>query len=229
MDESLLEQALLETMDEMLFGEEFDIQLPPFVPSEKFQKKILKLQNNYNKPGFKLFHSRSKRAVIVLVAILILLLSTLSVGAVREAISKFFVTHFSNHAVVDFDENYDTSKTCPETIETVYGIDVPEGFEPLDSSITDNDVTFIYLRDDYAQIAFVQSLKKDYKMYTDNEHSTQSHETIDGQEYLINKDEINQSYAFIWDNGEYVFHLRTSNLSKEETLKICQSLKKFKN
>ena len=221
MNENILKQALIETSDEMLLNEYSDCENVTFTPTETFNKKAKRLCNSYDKMTFKLTYTRVRKAVCVFVAILILMLSSLSVGAVRDAIANFFIKHFSNHAVVTYNEPTTKSNQYPKTIEKVYKVDTSLGFELSDFDNADNVVYSFYAKDEYA-IILKQYTKEAYSENIDNEQTKITYETINGQDYIIRK--IQTQYDIIWDNGEYIFSI-TSNLDKDSIIKICESLK----
>lgn len=221
MNENILKQALMETSDEMLLNEYSDCENVTFTPTETFNKKAKRLCNSYDKMTFKLTYTRVRKAVCVFVAILILMLSSLSVGAVRDALANFFIKHFSNHAVVTYNEPTTKSNQYPKTIEKVYEIDSTLNFQLNEFDNSANVVYSFYTKDKYA-IILKQFTKDSYSENVDNEQSTFTYETINGQNYIIRK--IQTQYDIIWDSGEYIFSI-TSNLDKDSIIKICESLK----
>lgn len=224
MNENILKQALIETSDEMILNEYSDCENVTFKPTETFNKKAKRLCNSYDKMTFKLTYTRARKAVCVFVAILILMLSSLSVGAVRDALANFSIKHFSNHAIVTYNEPTTKTNQYPKTIEKVYEIDsIPEGYSLIDCAVTDISADTIYLSNN-GQIFLQQVVKDKYDTRIDNENSSISHETINGKEYIIQKNKISKDFTLIWDNGEYIFSI-TSNLDKDSIIKICESLK----
>ena len=221
MNESVLKQALTQTADEMIFNEFFDCENVSFTPSNTFNKKIDKLCKSYDKITFKLTYTRLRKTVCVFVAVLIILLSSLTVGAVRNAIANFFVEHFSNHAVVTYNEPTAKAEQYPETVEKVYELDGSYGFELVDFDKAANIVYSFYTKDEYA-IVLKQYTKKSYSENIDNEQSKIDYETINGREYIVKK--IESQYDIIFDNGEYIFSI-TSNLDKDNIIDIFESLK----
>lgn len=224
MNENILKQALIETSDEMILNEYSDCENAEFTPSESFNKKAKRLCKGYDKITFKLTYTRVRKVVCVFVAILILMLSSLSVGAVRDALANFFIKHFSNHAVVTYNEPTTKTNQYPKTIEKVYEISsIPDGYSLMDYSLTKTSADTYYLSDN-GQIFLQQVVKEEYKYSIDNENSSITHETINGKEYIIQKSKINNDITIIWDSGEYIFSI-TSDLDKDSIIKICENLK----
>lgn len=224
MNENILKKALIETADEMIFSEYSGLENTEFNPNEKFNKKIKKLCENSDKFTFKLTYTRFRKTVCLFVAILVLMLSSLSVGAVRDALASFFIKHFSNHAVVTYNEPTTKPNQYPKTIEKVYEIDsIPNGYSLIDCSVTDISVVTIYLSEN-GQIFLQQIVKDEYNANVDNENSIITNETINGKQYIVQKSQLNKDITFIWDNGEYIFSI-TSNLEKADIIDICENLK----
>ncbi len=224
MNENILKQALLETADDMILKQYSDCENIDFIPTNSFKKKIDKLCKNYDKVSFKLTYTRARKAIVIFVAVLVIMLSSLTVGAVRDAIANFFVTHFSNHADVTYKEPSTKSNQYPKTIEKVYELKtVPKGFSLADCSITDASADTIYFSDD-GQIVLQQVVKEKFNESIDNENSIITYETINGQDYIVQTSKISKDISFIWDNGEYVFSL-TASLDKDSIIDICENLR----
>lgn len=222
MNNSILKQALIMTADEMVLSEFLDVENIEISFSDSFEKKLKKLCAGYDKISFKLTRTRARKVVLILVAIIVMMLASLSVGAVRDALSNFFFTHFSNHDVVEYKESEKADKEYPKTIEKIYEIEsVPQGYELIDYSATETSVETIYLSNG-GQIVLEQVVKQEYQIHIDNENTTKSRETINGIEYIIYQNEYDT--IFVWDDGEYIFTI-TSNLSKNKIINMCENLK----
>ena len=220
--DTLLYDALEIYNNEWVTSEEFSKE--KFETSEKFNKKMQKMIKSRSNIYYKATLTGLRRAICVIAAILTLMLSTLSVGAVREAIGDFFVKVFSTHDDISYNEQIDKPKSYHETIEKIYELGyVPDGYELVDYSADTNNVSYMYFLDDKA-IMFMQSTKSAYTVNVDNENSVKSIETYDNQEYMIYSSTNSPDIVLIWDNGEYIFSL-TGNLNKSEAIELCKSLK----
>lgn len=198
----------------------------PFKPSKAFDKKMEKLIKQSRKPYYKFTATGFRRAVCVIAAIMVLMVSSLSVGAVRDAIKEFFITHFSNHATVEYNKEFVNTETTTNSVsETEYEITyIPEGFELNIDDKTKSRIDKIYFKDEY-YIGYSQTLKEDYSVNFDNEQSSFTYETYDGIEYLVHT--LGSDYTFVWDNGKYVFEIH-ANIDKNEIINIVKSVKKVK-
>ncbi|MCH5299662.1 MAG: DUF4367 domain-containing protein [Ruminococcus sp.] len=218
MYDDILRQAFCEYMDERL---ESDIyREEEFETSESFEKKMTKMIKSQHNVYHKLTLTRARKVLCVAAIIVALLLSSLSVGAVREIVANLFVKHYSDHDKLTANKE---EGTYPTELETLYELPyIPEGYELADESVTDKDATYLYFREE-EPLLFDQTTKDIYRTSIDNEYTIQTTEVYNGQDYYVNEHK-DGSYTFIWDNGEYIFAL-TSYLPKETIVDLCTSLK----
>lgn len=220
--DKLLSQAFHQYVDEQL-TEEFSNVLV-FETSASFDKKIsraIKSEHNYY---YKFTLTRARKILCACIIILIIMLSLLSVGAVRDAIAGFFVEHFSDHDTISVIS--ETEAKRPTKIEKVYvPTYIPKGFELMDEDISDAGVTLIFVNGNDT-IIYNQYLADRIGVGIDNEHSTKTVEEIDDQKYFINTSKIEDDIhtSIYWDNGEYLFEL-SAELPKNIVLNMCKSLK----
>lgn len=221
-DYSILSKAISEVfesqLDEFMNSVDCDCEVEF---SEKFERKMSKLIKRRNKPYFKLICTGGRRAACIIIAIIILSVSSLSVRAVREAVHDFIMSIFGNHTTVSV--NIDSEREYPTTIEEEYEIsNLPDGFELADYNRDDKTLFAYYFNGDQ-YIFFEQFVHDRYSVNYDNEHSELEYYTDEsGQEYLI----INTShnYCISWDNGDYIFKIK-SNINKNDIISLCKSTK----
>ena len=212
---------------EAVYDERFNEQMSsldnrePHTFSKKHEKKMAKLIKRQRKPYFNLICTAGRRAACIIVAIVVFSASALSVKAVREAVFKFITNIFSDHNVVEIENDSDTS--YPETIQEEYYIsDLPEGFVQSQVDKTDNTLFIVYSYGE-SRIIFEQHTLSTFKLNIDNEHNTfEGYTDPDGTVYKIATSKDNT--VIMWSNKEYVFII-DSNLNKEEALKLCRSTK----
>ena len=216
---------LLQAIEDV-FNERFEQEMqefkstPPFVFSEKHNKKMAKLIKRQRKPYFKLICTTGRRVACIIVAIVAIAASTLSVKAVREAIFNFITRIFSDHTVVTVESG--TAEGYPETIEEEYYIsELPEGFERVDYSKRDISVSSTYFNND-KYVFFIQYTKEYYEGAFDNEQTQYEKQFISGQDYLILSSDYDTT--FVWDDGSYILSIR-SNIDKNTILELCESTK----
>ena len=220
MNEKALKQAFLETADERIFSKlnlSFDYE-----PSKSFDKKMKKLCKKYNHISFKLTYTSARKVICILAAILILMLSSLSVGAVRDIIKNFFVEHFSTHATFQY-KNNSNNKDYPKTIETYYQIDPKSGFKLVEESKTKLSASAFYEKNN-KDIFVSQWVKDEFDVDMDNEHTEYRVEFINNQKYFVFSSDDGKQSGYIWDDGSYIFNIY-GDLNKKELLDLCKTLK----
>ena len=220
MNEKALKQAFLETADERIFSKlnlSFDYE-----PSKSFDKKMKKLCKKYNHISFKLTYTSARKVICILAAILILMLSSLSVGAVRDIIKNFFVEHFSTHATFQYKYN-SNNKDYPKTIETYYQIDPKSGFKLVEESKTKLSAIAFYEKNN-KDIFVSQWVKDEFDVDMDNEHTEYRVEFINNQKYFVFSSDDGKQSGYIWDDGSYIFNIY-GDLNKKELLDLCKTLK----
>ena len=217
----ILSKAVSGYMKEWLLSDEF--RTDKFSTSKSFEKKMSKMLKSEHSLYHKVTLTRGRRILCACIAIIILLLSSLSVTAVREAVANFFIEHFSNHNHIVFSTESDVS--YPTKVEKVYELGyVPEGYELTDKSVMDTSVSYTYSNDG-GMVLFVGQWTKDhFSVSADNERSHLTSEFIDGREYLINTYEDDEIIDMFWDNGEYIFEV-LAYLPKDDVVNLCKSLK----
>ena len=212
---------------EAVYDERFNEQMSSLNDSEqhafskKHEKKMAKLIKRQRKPYFNLICTAGRRAACIIVAIVIFSASALSVKAVREAVFKFITNIFSDHNVVEIENDPDIS--CPETIQEEYYIsDLPEGFVQSQVDKTDNTLSIVYSCGE-RHIIFEQHTLSGFKLNIDNEHNIfEEYTDPDGTVYKIaTRKDIT---VIIWSIEDYVFSVE-SNLNKDCTLNLCESTK----
>lgn len=219
MYDNVLKQAFHEYMEEQL---ESDIyREDEFSTSEKFEKKMEKMIKSEHNVYHKVTLTRARKILCVAAIIIALLLSSLSVEAVRNLIANFFVEYFNDHNTVASNTE---GSLYPTELESIYELGyIPDGYKLLDEDLTSDNEVCIYVNGNGDSLVYEQNVKKNYSINIDNEYTTQSIEMHKKQEFYIYNYK-NQEYNIIWDNGEYVFSV-SGKLPKNELLKLCYSLK----
>ena len=137
----------------------------------------------------------------------------------RDFFKRFFTETFRTHTAV---QSADTAE-APETIEVVYTIDVPEGFEAEDSFVSDIFCNTTYINNN-KHIYFSQNIKSEYDVNVNTEDRTMEYVEINGGDGIIVDIGNNEAYIS-WDNGEYVFEI-IGNIGKSELISVAQTVQK---
>ncbi len=216
--DNILSQAVSGYINNWLSGDEF--REDEFKTTKSFEKKMSKMIKSQHNVYHKLTLTRARKALCAAAIIIALLLSSLSVGAVRDFVANFFVEHFNTHDSISANTE---EGTYPTKLEKIYELGyIPEGYKLADKSVIDTSSTYMYINKD-KYIVFEQSVKSHFNSNVDNEFSTQTTEVYKGKEYYVS-DHNDGSYTLIWDGGEYIFDI-TAYLPKETLFDLCSSLK----
>jgi len=194
---------------------------PDHVFSKIFTRKMEYLLKKGKPISNKKIHIK-KAVVCAAAAIAAALLMASTVGAVRDFFKNFFMELFKTHTTV---QSADYSE-APLSIENIYTIKVPEGFEKIyEDELYDWSpyIGFEYCNDD-KYLSFTQYVKSKYDVNVNTENHTLKYIQICGSDgYII--DLGNDEYYISWDNGEYIFDL-TGNVGKNQLIIIAESVQK---
>lgn len=210
-----LKKAFEETLEARIISTVPDMPNHRF--SSQFERKMKRLAGG-GAPG-KLTVRRL--FVCVTAALIAAVLAASSVGAVRDFFKRFFTETFSTHTAV---QSADTAE-APETIEVVYTIDVPEGFETEDEFVSDIFCNTVYRnKENNEYIIFNQNIRSAFDIYVNTENQTMEYVEINGCDGFIVDIGIDEAYIS-WDNGEYVFEI-SGNIGKSELIIISKTVQK---
>ena len=215
--DEILRQAFHEYMDEKLGSSIY--RDDEFQTSKSFEKKMSKMIKSEHNFYHKLTLTRARKILCVAAIIIAILLSALSVEAVRNFVANLFVTQHSNHNT--FMANVDDGH-YPDKLEELYELGyIPEGYKLFEKNVSEESATYIYNSEEDSLI-FSQITKTAFKSNWDNKHSEQKTEVYKNQEYYIINYE-NGENVIIWDSGEYIFTL-SANLSKKTLFSLCDTI-----
>lgn len=218
---SILSKALGEVFEPQIDEFMQTVELKPdYIFSDKYRRKINKLIKRREKPYFKLICTTGRRIVCTAAAVIIILASSLSVEAVREAIHDFLMNFFKGHTAVSVSG---TMEDYPTVIEEEYEIaNLPDGFQQVDYYADETSVFAMYINSD-KYILYEQTVYCDFMGNFDNNNAEFEYYTdTSGQEYLIHNTGNNCNIMF--DNGQYVIRVE-SNLYKDDIIDLCKDTK----
>lgn len=205
-----------------------DEDLPPFVPSARFERKMKRLLAQQRRsPGTNraLLYVR-RTAVAAMIVLTVSFAGLMTVEAHREKVVEF-VTHVF-HELTD----YRFVKEAPDTGEVVlpdltFGY-VPEGFELTEDSMeTATRRHFSYENTSGEFFRLTQqgiTAEGDYRTILDTEDAQTYPITVNGNEGVFN---TKSGYSSIlWSDGPVVYHLR-GTIEPEELKAIAENLELF--
>lgn len=163
----------------------------------------------------------SKKTIVALIIAAALLLAGCTVYAYRDTIGNFFFEIFGEYMVGQFDNGKDDNL---DVIKDVYTVGyVPEGYTLQKETIRDSRVTYTWKNDSGDLISFEQKIYDKTKHYIDGETIQFSELLI--EDYIVYFANVDSSYLLLWDNGKYIFTLRTTQrFTKEEFSKIIKNI-----
>jgi hypothetical protein len=187
----------------------------PFDTTSEFDAKMRRLIESQNSVYKRITLTKTRKVLAAMVAAMIILVSALSVGAIRDKIFSFFVNH-GKVKIIEYDT--ENSKEYPKTLKKLYALSaVPDGYKLTDSG-TENDHLFrIYTKGDN-YLSFEQFTKESYKSATDIEFIGK--ENYKGIGYVVQND--GDTTVLTWEKDGYVFEL-AGFLDKNEMLSLARS------
>lgn len=215
--EEIFRQAFREYMDEKLDSKIY--RDDEYKTSKSFEKKMARMLKSENHLYYTLTLTRARKIICIAAIIIAILLSALSVEAVRNFVANFFVTQHSNHNT--FIANLDNGN-YPDKLEELYELGyIPDGYKFSEKNLSEESATYIYNSEEDSLI-FSQITKTAFKSNWDNKYSEQGTEIYNGQEYYVMNYE-NGENVIMWDSGEYIFTL-SANLQRNTLFSLCDTI-----
>lgn len=210
-----LKKAFEETLEARI------ISIVPDMPDHRFSPQFERKMKRLAGGGAPKKLTVRRLFICVTAALIAAALAASSVSAVRDFFKRFFTETFSTHTAV---QSADTAE-APETIEAVYTIDVPEGFETEDAFVSDIFCNTVYRnKENNEYIIFNQNIRSAFDIYVNTENQTMEYVEINGCDGFIVDIGIDEAYI-LWDNGEYVFEM-LGNIGKSELIIIAETVQK---
>ena len=199
-------------------------QMPDHRFSRKFERKMKKLiRHGYSEPVHYNKIKVKRLFICITAALIAAVVMAFSVGAVRDFFKNFLMEVFGTHTTVQtFSENIN----APTSIEDVYTIEVPNGFEIVYKDEIFELTAYVHYEyfknNDY--IFFNQYVKSEYDVNINTENRPLEYIEINGNDgYIV--DLGNNEYYISWDNGDYIFDI-TGNIGKDELIEAANSVQK---
>ena len=209
------------------FGAEFTVpdksMFETHVFSERSEKRMLRLIRRQKFFFFPTVYASPRRMAATMFTLIILIsAATLTVSAAVEMIEGFLVDEYEDHSDVQLVD----CQGAPETIEEVYEIDVPEGFEVVDrSELSDYSSLYMveYKKND-CYIIFRQIVKSKYDLSVNTEWNNMEPISVNNYDgYFLNV--TKGTYSLSWIEREYAFTI-DGNIGKSELINIAESVHK---
>ncbi len=207
------------------FGDSYiDTSLLSYEPHEfsaRFERKMRKLIKKQRRFYFPLVKTPLRLSFTVIAMVILMTVTTMmSVGAVREAVFRFFSDIFGSTSTV----HVTVDNQHPETIEEIYDIT----YDLSDFTLDSKDENEWFRRIEYIYedkvLVFYQDTQDMFEGSVINTEDADIKETeVNGfpATYFLDNHGNNK---IIWDNGKYIFTI-LANLPKEEVFEIAKSVK----
>ena len=213
-----------------------DIQRKNEAPSELLDKRINKMINlALHKSKAKQFRKHARKiamrvAVVIMAVVTVSFALTMSVEALRSRFVSFLMTFTPRYTELQLQE-HDENGNVLEGGQTMKMKDiyapsyVPEGFEIVSMDITNGDSNIVYQNGNGEQISFDSASGTSVtQIDTENADNIETIDIMGNQGMLEEKDGLT---TITWSIDDSYFVVM-SQTSKEETIKIAESVKKEK-
>ena len=216
MNDKLLRRLLIDAALEKAEEEKRE-----FKPSDRFKITLNKnLKANGIKPYYSFLSIKRHRALVITAAVIAAFALSMSVGAVREAVGRFFVKMYDGFAVIFTDNNAAFPETIEERFMPAY---IPEGFEMSDKNETLTKIKTEWIKGT-DQIIFHQYTKKVFSN-VDTEHRFERIDLFGENDGLLI--DINGDLSLYFERYDYYFIISTyGEISENDLIKMAKSLEK---
>lgn len=221
LDDELLKDAVSIYQDRYFAKTEFNEN--EFETSSSFDNKITKMIKSEHSLYHRMTLTNARKVMCVFVAILMLIVSSLGVGATKNIFGGFYITPGVGNDQVN--EVIEEGASYPQVIEKYYKVDIPDEFKLVTKDVCESWADYYYESEvDISDLCFEQYVRGMVGLQIDNLHTKISEVEYKGQEYFFAK----SSYGGIniwWNNGEYLFCLSSNALPQDVMFEIAASLK----
>ncbi len=199
----LLKQAFLDADRQLLYQYSNEEIALGWVPSVRFENKMRKLIQTQKRPYWKYINTASKRAAVIIFAVLIASASAMSVKAIREPVVNTIIEIYEKFTKLFFSAaNDDIEKT---NINVLYSLSLlPKTFSEKEN-VTFEKMRVVSWENDFGEIIELQQsiLGSEYKLDTEENALIEiDFGNVKGHSY------VSKGYEnWIWHNEVYVFHL----------------------
>ncbi len=186
--------------------------------SERFVSKMEKLISKQKKASWRMTNTSAKRVAVIAAVIILLIVGTMSVSAVREPVLKVITELFETH--IDFEFDGKTTSAITEVYELTW---LPEGFEQVSKGGNDAVFTTEYRNDRGNAILLQQSVTESASLSLDNEQGDVKFVIANGRKILMNMGE--KASIITWMENGYIIDIIYQGYVEEDIiLKLAESI-----
>ena len=191
------------------FSEEFERKMQTMIKRERLKRK-------YGVP-VKTWKRVAAMFIIVMSGILV---PTMSVDAVREKVFSYIRNFYETYTSTQYFVQEDKEEFVP-----MYPSYVPEGYELVLEDSGDDYLVLSYEQKDKDSLIIQQEIIRDKMIvHTNNEFEGQETCEVHEETAVINYSE-DGIITLSWDKGQYRYMLTVTNMTKNEVIKVAESLK----
>ena len=217
LDKSSFASASELALQKYVSAETFDNVSPYY--SKEFRKKLKKIKTAQPKFNRKVLSALQRAAVVVLVLFIGFSTTMVANAELREAVSNWFITHFSDHSSF---QSSDTSNNVADINfdDIVIGY-VPDGFELERRDTSKEYFSCLYTNRELSRLFITISANTSVSLDTEN---TNIVETIykNNTAFYWTKDNIT---TLVWTEFNLTYSISYNTNSIEEVFKIADEIK----
>jgi len=225
----LFRQALFDVQNEECERLEAELALEPVHISPAFDRRMQRLIRAERRPYYRFTNTNGKKAVLVLAATFILLVTLVfSVSAIREPVVRFFVETYEKFSRVFFHQQ---EEQFPGILEEYFAPAwLPKGYKEDTNQMIDAVIhcEWTYVSEGKGDIKFKQHTISSNVSHIDSEDVQVKSVEVNGNEGLFYSNKGIQHLT--WSDGQYGFFV-AGPISEAELLRIAESIQvvKMKN
>ena len=182
--------------------------------SEKYLKNINKLLDKMRDDRYHRFTSKTAR--VILVAAIVMAISTVTVFATTD-IGSYILNELQDHAI--FQSLFESDEKVDGKIECGY---IPEGFEITEESYVEMQCVLVYEDKNHSHFSITKIINGE-EIGFDNEETNKTIIQSDGKEFFVYETESNE-VRIVWYNLDFTYRF-SGNISIEEAIKIAENVK----
>lgn len=208
----VLQQACINTNLEWIASLPENPPQPEY--SEKYLKNINKLLDKMRDDRYHRFTSKTAR--VILVAAIVMAISTVTVFATTD-IGSYILNELQDHAI--FQSLFESDEKVDGKIECGY---IPEGFEKTEEFYGEYHCKIVFENANSSHF-YVSKSRTAAEIGFDNEDANKTIIQSDDKEFII-YEKGNGNIQLIWYNADFTYRI-DGNISIEEAINIAENIK----
>lgn len=208
----VLQQACINTNLEWIASLPENPPQPEY--SEKYLKNINKLLDKMRDDRYHRFTSKTAR--VILVAAIVMAISTVTVFATTD-IGSYILDELQDHAI--FQSLFESDEKVDGKIECGY---IPEGYEITNEYYNELQCSLLYENANNSHFTITKMINGE-EIGLDNENAQKTVIQSDDKEFIIYEKE-NGNTQLVWCNADFTYRI-DGNISIEKAIKIAENIK----